>query len=151
MGSFFASSFERNFFKKAEFANDTIATNDLLQVVDPFNLSQPNFLLQSTSELKSGSSWLQAGLKENKKSFAASVYPNPVSKNATINLNLEKAQNITIALYDILGHKVAAIAQSQYSAGRNEIQYDASSLPRGMYFVQISDGAKSSSLKMIVK
>lgn len=151
MGTFFASSFERSFFNQSEFTNDTIATNDLLQIFDPFNLSQPNFLMHSTSDLKSGSSWLQAGLKENKKSFAASVYPNPVSKNATINLNLEKTQKITVVLYDMLGHKVATIAQSQYSAGQNEIKYDASSLPRGMYFVQISDGTKSSSLKMMVK
>jgi len=152
MGTFFASSFERDFFKTPAFGNDTLATNDLLMVVDPFNLSQPNFLLQAQSELTSGSIWDNTGLKQDqKKPFAASVYPNPVSNNATIKLNLEKSQNVTIAVYDILGNKVATIAQKEYSTGNNEIKYDASSLPKGMYFVRISDGVKNSAIKMIVK
>lgn len=151
MGSFFASSFERDFFNTPAFGNDTMATNDLLMYVDPFNLGQPNFLLQSGSELKSGSIWPQTGVKENDKAFAASVYPNPVSSNATVSFNLEKTQNIAIALYDMIGHKVVTIAQSQYYAGKNEIKYDATSLPKGMYFVNISDGTTNSTLKLIVK
>ena len=151
MGSFFASSFERGFFNTPAFGNDTIATNDLLMYVDPFHLGQPNFLLQSGSELKSGSIWPQTGIKENAKAFAASVYPNPVSTSAKISLNLEKTQKISISLYDMIGHKIATIAQGQYQSGINEITYDASSLSKGMYFIQITDGVNNSSLKMIVK
>jgi len=151
MGSFFASPFERGFYMTPAFGNDTLMANDLLMYVDPFNFGQPNFLLQSGSELKSGSIWPQTGLKENNKAFAASVYPNPVSENAIISLNLEKAQGITITLFDMIGHKVAKIAQNQYKSGVNEISYDASALPKGMYFIQITDGINSSSLKMIVK
>lgn len=152
MGSFFASSFERGFFNSPAFANDTMATNDLLMVVDPFNLTQPNFLLKVGSELNSGSIWDNTALKhDQKKGFAASVYPNPVSKNATISLDLEKSKNVTITLFDMVGHKVTTIASEQYSAGKNEIKYDASSLPKGMYFIQITDGKNSSTMKMIVK
>ncbi len=151
MGSFFASSFERDFFKTPVFGNDTLATNDLLLYTDPFNLGQPNFLLQSGSELKSGSIWIQTGLKENTLANAASVYPNPVSKTATISFSLEKSKNVTISLFDMIGNKVATIAHDHFVTGKNEINYDASALPRGMYFIQISDGNRSSSLKMIVK
>ena len=152
MGSFFASSFEHNFFMTPAFGNDTLATNDLLMVVDPFNLSQPNFLLQTQSELNTGSIWDNTGLKYNqKKAFAVTVYPNPVSKNATLTLNLEKPNTVTISVFDMIGHKVATIAQKQYVAGLNEIKYDASSLPKGIYFVQVTDGVKNSSVKMIVK
>jgi len=151
MGSFFASSFERSFFMTASNGNDTLATNDMLEYVDPFNLGQPNFLLQSGSELKSGSVWPQTSVKENEIAFAARVYPNPLSTNASISFNLEKTQHITISLYDMTGHKVTTIAQNQYYAGKNEINYDATSLPKGMYFIQITDGVSNSSLKMIVK
>jgi hypothetical protein len=152
MGSFFASSFERDFFETPAFSNDTLATNDLLMVVDPFNLSQPNFLLKAESELNTGSIWDNTGLKQDqKKIYAASVYPNPVSKDATITLNLEKSQKVTITLFDMIGHKVSTIAQNVYSSGKNEIKYDATSLPKGMYIVKISDGATNSTLKMIVK
>ena len=152
MGSFFVSSFERDFFTTASFGNDTLATNDLLQYVDPFNLGQPNFLLQSGSELKSGAIWPQTGLKErNNNTFAASIYPNPVSDIATITFSLEKSQNLSIQIYDLTGQKAASIAQAKYVLGENELRYDASSLPDGMYFVQITDGINSSLLKMIVK
>ncbi len=151
MGTFFASSFERDFFKTQAFGNDTLATNDLLMYIDPFNLDQPNFLLQSESELKSGSIWLQTSLKENSKAFSAGIYPNPVTNEATISLDLDKSKNVTISLFDMIGHKIATIARDQYSAGTNDIKYDASSLPKGMYFVQITDGKSSNSLKMIVK
>ncbi|MFZ4546107.1 MAG: T9SS type A sorting domain-containing protein, partial [Bacteroidales bacterium] len=114
-------------------------------------LGQPNFLLQSGSELKSGSIWPQTGLKDNYQAFAASIYPNPVSSIATIGFTLEKSKKITISLYDNLGHKVETITQSQYSVGQNEVKFDATALAKGMYFVQITDGASSSSLKMIVK
>jgi hypothetical protein len=58
---------------------------------------------------------------------------------------------MTIALYDMIGQKVATIAQSQYFAGQNEVTYDATGLTKGMYFVKITDGLNSSTLKMIVK
>lgn len=151
MGSFFASSFERDFFKTPAFGNDTLATNDLLMVTDPFNLNQPNFLLKAQSELNSGSIWDNTGLRKNKKAFSAGIYPNPASKEATISIDLEKSQNISISLFDMIGHKVATIAQDQYSSGKNEIKYDVSSIPHGMYFVQLTDGINSSSLKMVVK
>jgi hypothetical protein len=129
-----------------------MATNDLLMYVDPFNLGQPNFLLQSGSELKSGSIWPQTGINErNNNAFAASVYPNPVSSYATISLLLDKSQELSVNIYDLTGHKIAAIEKAQYGTGENTIRYDASALPKGMYFIQITDGVKSTSLKMIVK
>jgi hypothetical protein len=152
MGSFFVSSFERNFFTTASFGNDTMATNDLLMYVDPFNLGQPNFLLQSGSELNSGSIWPQTGINErNNNAFAASVYPNPVSSFATISLTLDKSQELSVNVYDLTGHKIAAIEKTKYATGENTIRYDASALPKGMYFIQITDGKESTSLKMIVK
>lgn len=151
MGSFFVSSFERNFFNTPGFGNDTLATNDLLMCNDPFNLEQPNFLLKSTAELNSGSLWDNTGIKERNKGFSASVYPNPASAGTTLKLNLDKSQKVTINLYDVTGHKVANIAQGIYHAGENEIKYDASDLPKGMYLLQISDGDKISSQKLIIK
>jgi len=153
IGTFYISNFERSFFENPAFSNDTLATNDMLMAGDPFNLSGPDFLLETGSELNAGAIWTLTGLnaKDKRQAFSASIYPNLVSTTATISLNLEKSQNITISLLDMLGHKVATIAQKQYGAGINEIKYDASSLPKGMYLVRISDGVKSSAVKMIVK
>ncbi len=151
MGSFFASSFEQDFFMTPAFANETLATNDLLKYVDPFNLNQPNFLLKNESVLNAGSIWDNTGLKVKKNAFSTSVYPNPTSANTIIKLNLEKSQNVAVSLYNITGQKVTGIAQDMYHAGENEIRYDASELPKGMYLIEITDGTKRSTTKMIVK
>jgi hypothetical protein len=151
MGTFFASSFERSFFTTPAFSNDTMATNDLMMNVDPFNLNQPNFLLQSESELKTGSIWYFVGIAETSNAFAATIYPNPVTEYAIIHLKLDKASNISIRVYDIRGYKVADIARNQLFAGENEIGFDASSLTQGMYFIQITDGINSSSFKFVVR
>jgi len=151
MGSFFASSFERGFFMTPNFGNDTMATNDMLKYVDPFNLAQPNFLLQSSSPLKSGSIWPQTGIIENKKAIACSIYPNPVSDKATIRFTLEKAKNVIVSVYNVTGSKVADVANDKYQAGENEVNIDPSSLPKGLYFVQLNDGTSISTLKMIVR
>jgi len=151
MGSFFVSSFDRNFFTTPSFGNDTIATNDLLMYVDPFNLGQPNFLLQSGSKLKSGSIWPMTGLKETEKAITVSVYPNPVSGNAKIQLNLEKAATVVVSIFDMTGHNIANIAQNKFAAGKNEINYNAASLPKGIYLVKVTEGAASSSVKMMVR
>ena len=44
MSEFFKSSFERSYFLNASRNNDTLATNDLLMLADPFNLVAPNFI-----------------------------------------------------------------------------------------------------------
>lgn len=44
MTSFFKSSFERTYFMDANRSNDTLATNDLLMLSDPFNLVAPSFI-----------------------------------------------------------------------------------------------------------
>lgn len=151
MGSFFASQFERDFFSTASFGNDTMATNDLLLYIDPFNLGQPNFLLQSGSELKSGSIWPQTAVKESVNAFAASVYPNPAASTATISFSLEKSENITVNIFDMRGTKVGEISENQYTSGLNEVKYDVSSLSKGMYFVQLTNSTSNSMIKLIVK
>ncbi len=152
MGTFFASQFERNFFKTVSLGNDTIADNDLLSYVDPFTLGQPNFLLQSGSELKSGSIWPQTGINERKNAFTASIYPNPVSTNATIRFTLVKAENLTITLFDITGIKISTVSHDeQYQSGENEVKFNVSDLAKGMYFVQITNGINSSAFKLMVK
>lgn len=44
MTSFFKSSFERSYFMAAARNNDTLATNDMLMLADPFNLVAPSFI-----------------------------------------------------------------------------------------------------------
>jgi len=57
MTSYFASNFERSYYTNSNRHNDTLVNNTDLMVVDPFNLTNPNFLPQAGSPLLNGSYW----------------------------------------------------------------------------------------------
>jgi len=51
MTNFFASQFERNYFTTNSRNNDTMATTSMMMLVDPFNMTNPNFLPVNTSSV----------------------------------------------------------------------------------------------------
>ena len=65
------------------------------------------------------------------------IYPNPASNSFTLPLSLDKGQNISVDIYNILGVKVAA-EQLNLSAG-NHILIKNFDLQSGQYFVNITD------------
>lgn len=54
---FFEASFDRTYFTVANRHNDTLATNDLLMITDPYNATAPNFLPKTGSPMLTGSYW----------------------------------------------------------------------------------------------
>jgi len=81
------------------------------------------------------------------------LFPNPVStsQNLNVNLNLASANFVTVELFDLLGHKVATMLNSNLSAGENTVTMPASSLSSGTYVCKISAGNTSSSFKVSVR
>lgn len=67
----------------------------------------------------------------------SNIYPNPASNSFTLPLSLDKGQNISVDIYNILGVKVAA-EQLNLSAG-NHILIKNFDLQSGQYFVNITD------------
>ena len=65
------------------------------------------------------------------------VYPNPAKDLAKLNFSLEKASNLTIAVYDQLGQLVQTIAKGNYNAGANTIEINTINLNTGIYSIRI--------------
>ncbi len=79
-------------------------------------------------------------------------YPNPFQHSTTISYSLQKTTNVTLVVYDILGHKVADLIDEVQVAGIHTIQWDASQLAGnkgGVYFVRLSTEGRSISRKML--
>ncbi len=66
-----------------------------------------------------------------------SVYPNPVSARATVGFTLPRAQAVRLAVFDVLGRKVAVLADEVRPAGEQALRLDASALPSGVYLVRL--------------
>ena len=66
-----------------------------------------------------------------------SVFPNPASNNAAIELNLVENNDVVIEVLNTLGQKVFTYAASM-SSGLNKIELPAATLNAGLYYVNIT-------------
>jgi len=77
-----------------------------------------------------------------------SVYPNPFSKNATIEYNIAGSQEVSVEIFDLVGEKVAQFAsQELQSAGKHTYTF-AEETP-GVYFVKLTVGNESKTVKLV--
>lgn len=75
-------------------------------------------------------------------------YPNPFNPSTTISFELAQSGQIDLAVYNVLGQRVAQIFNGYRAAGRYNEQFDASRLGSGMYFVRMNTGSALYTHKM---
>jgi hypothetical protein len=80
----------------------------------------------------------------------AQNYPNPFNPATKISFYLEKAGRTTLAVYDLLGQKVATPLSENLPAGAHEVTFDASNLSSGVYFYKLESGNRFDVKKMMV-
>ncbi|MBK0401548.1 S8 family serine peptidase [Adhaeribacter sp. BT258] len=67
------------------------------------------------------------------------IYPNPTTKNQTIQLSLKEAEQVSIKLFDIQGREIRTIYKG--IAGQNfKAEVDLNALPNGMYLYRVETG-----------
>jgi hypothetical protein len=64
-------------------------------------------------------------------------YPNPFNPSTTVNFMLKRSSPITLDVYDINGRHVANLADGFYEAGQHFIEWKASGVPSGIYFISL--------------
>ena len=77
-------------------------------------------------------------------------YPNPFNPTTTIRYVLPEAGFVSLAVYDILGHKVAVLVNGRHAAGTHDVHFDASQLPSGVYFYRLRTPNKTMTRKMML-
>lgn len=87
--------------------------------------------------------------------FAGQNYPNPFFKKTTISFGLPVDSRVYMAIYDILGKRVATLVDEQLKAGYHEIEWNGIGnsgrrLPAGIYFYHMRAGKFESTRKMFI-
>jgi pectate lyase len=77
-------------------------------------------------------------------------YPNPFNPSTKISFVLSKSGFTTLAIYNILGEKVATLLKQELSAGEQFVTFDASRLASGVYFYKLQSGNFSEMKKMVL-
>jgi hypothetical protein len=79
-------------------------------------------------------------------------YPNPFNPTTTINYTMKTTGKVTIKVYNILGSEVATLVNGVQNAGVNTVNFTATDLATGIYFVRMNAGNFTSVKKiMLVK
>ncbi len=73
---------------------------------------------------------------------ALGVYPTPFSERTTVRYALEDAAEVRVAVYDVLGRRVALLAEGMAEAGPHEATFEADGLPSGVYLVRLEAGGR---------
>ena len=77
-------------------------------------------------------------------------YPNPFNPVTTIKYDIVKAQDVKLAVYDILGREVVTLVNAQQQPGSYEVNWDASGFASGIYFYTLTSGDFTSTRKLIL-
>jgi hypothetical protein len=77
-------------------------------------------------------------------------YPNPFNSVTTINWQIAQNSKVTLKVLDIVGRTVATLVDEQRPQGKYETQFNAATLPKGIYFYQLKAGEFSQTRKMIL-
>ena len=82
-------------------------------------------------------------------------YPNPFNPQTNIKFELNKFEEISIKVYDVLGKEIKQLLQENLSSGEHNIQWDGKdnlgiTLPSGVYFIQMIAGSYQKTIKSIL-
>ena len=82
-------------------------------------------------------------------------YPNPFNPSTTLQYTLSRREAVNIAVYDLLGRKVADLVHALQGPGEHRISWDGTDLQghpagSGLYFCRLTAGSRSVSRSMLL-
>ncbi|MCW3072090.1 MAG: hypothetical protein JWO44_1980 [Bacteroidetes bacterium] len=77
------------------------------------------------------------------------VYPNPATNQISVEFTLIDNKHTFIEVKNVLGQTVKKIDGSSISNGVNRTEINVNELPNGLYFIQLKNGDKVSSIKVV--
>ena len=78
------------------------------------------------------------------------AYPNPFNPVTNISFVVDKSSEISLKIFDVNGKLVQVVNPKTYQSGVHNIQWNASSLSSGMYFIHMLNGADRYTQKVML-
>lgn len=75
-------------------------------------------------------------------------YPNPFNPSTKISFSLSQKGNVALKIFNTLGEQVAEVVNENLEAGNHSYNFNASSLPSGLYIYSLQTDEKTISKKM---
>ncbi len=134
--------------------NRMLSSDKEAKIADPFNLVSPNFQPMAGSPVINASSWFltgtpKTGLSNN--DISLRNYPNPFIGKTSIELSIAKKTRASLTVFNLSGQLVDLLFAGELTAGTHSFSFDASNLPKGIYFTRFSSSEANQSLKIAVQ
>lgn len=90
------------------------------------------------------------GLEIPDRTTLAQNYPNPFNPNTTITWFQDAFAQTTLEVYDVLGRRIATLADGPFQYGYHSVVFDARGLASGTYFYRLQAGKSYFTGKMLL-
>lgn len=87
---------------------------------------------------------------KDKRFYLYQNYPNPFNPTTTIHFELGSKQFVALRVFNSLGQHVKTLIEEEKQIGKYEIDFDAASIPSGVYFYQLVADGKIQTKKMLI-
>jgi len=77
-------------------------------------------------------------------------YPNPFNPSTTISYQIPEISFVTLKVYDVLCNEVVTLVNKEKPTGSYEAEFNARTLPSGIYFYRLQSGPYVETKKMIL-
>lgn len=78
------------------------------------------------------------------------IYPNPVSKSASLIYNVNETSDVIVKIYDLKGQFIKSINLGSQTAGSHKAEFDVNELRSGTYMMSVNAGNSQVQKKFIV-
>jgi len=82
---------------------------------------------------------------------SVSIYPNPASSQATVDINLSENANTMVRVFDMSGKVVFTENLGRIDAGNHRTQINCQKLRKGIYIVNVVSGKSTATSKLVVR
>ena len=119
----------RTVFYKLKAVNQSLKRSDYSSTVN-FTCDDDNFYKRNFNSDQHEITLLNNQLNNN--------YPNPFNPTTTITYSISEQTFVKVIVYDILGKEVSLLVNEEQSKGNYYVVFDATNLPSGTYYYQIT-------------
>ena len=78
------------------------------------------------------------------------AFPNPFNNQTMLSFSLARDSYVELRVFDISGREIAVLAEGNFHAGIHDLNFDASHLATGVYFVQLQAAGFNAVSKLVL-
>jgi hypothetical protein len=79
------------------------------------------------------------------------AYPNPANNNLNLGLSLRSSANVSVRFMSVLGQEIASRNYGFVPAGNNQLNFDISNFPTGVYMLNVTAGGYTTSERIVIE